>query len=128
MARDVFRNNEGMMMVEVLIALIIALMVSLALMQTALLGIDSNMKNVLRDEAVRVAEEEMNTVRNTPFAAIANSAGNVTRDARKANVTYTVTRMVAALNADNKQVDVSVDWNWKGQSYTHITSTIVGNR
>lgn len=128
MARGVFRNNEGMMMVEVLIALIIALMVSLALMQTALLGIDSNMKNVLRDEAVRVAEEEMNTVRNTSFAAIANSAGNVTREARKANVTYTVNRVVTALNADNKQVDVSVAWNWKGRSYTHITSTIVGNR
>jgi type II secretory pathway pseudopilin PulG len=128
MGRDVFRNNEGMMMVEVLIALIIALMVSLALMQTALLGIDSNMKNVLRDEAVRVVEEEMDTVRNTPFSAIANSASNVTRDARKANVTYTVTRSVTALNVDNKQVDVSVAWNWKGQSYTHSTSTIVGNR
>jgi type II secretory pathway pseudopilin PulG len=114
-----------MTLVEVLMALIIVLIVSLALLQTALLGIDSNMRNVLRDEAVRVAEEDMGVVRNAPFASIANSTSSVNRDVRKADLTYTVTRTVNTLNASNKQVDVSVGWTWKGENYIHRISTIV---
>lgn len=48
-------NKEGMTLVEVLIAMVVLLLVSLALMQTALVSIDANMRNVLRDEAVSVA-------------------------------------------------------------------------
>ncbi len=36
-------------------------------MQTALVSIDSNMINVLRDEAVSIAEMRMNELRNRPF-------------------------------------------------------------
>ncbi len=50
-----------------MIAFVVLLFVFLALMQTALVSIDSNMRNVLRDEAVRVAEERMNAHRNVPF-------------------------------------------------------------
>lgn len=48
-------NKEGMTLVEVLIAMVVLLLVSLALMQTALVSIDANMRNVLRDESVSVA-------------------------------------------------------------------------
>jgi prepilin-type N-terminal cleavage/methylation domain-containing protein len=125
MGLHVFRNNGGMTIVEVLMALVIVLIVSLALLQTALLGIDSNMRNVLRDEAVRVAEEDMDTVRNAPFASIANSTSSVTRDLRNADIAYTVDRTVNTLNTANKQVNVSVGWTWKGQNYVHNISTIV---
>lgn len=128
MGQRVFRNNSGMTIVEVLMALIIVLIVSLALLQTALLGIDSNMRNVLRDEAVRVAEQDMDTVRNAPFASIGNSTSSVTRDLRNADVPYSVTRTVNTLNTDNKQVSISVGWTWKGQNYVHNISTIVRDR
>ncbi|MEK6691226.1 MAG: type II secretion system protein [Nitrospirota bacterium] len=48
-------KSQGLTLVEVLIAMVILLLVSLALMQTALVSIDANMRNVLRDEAVSVA-------------------------------------------------------------------------
>ena len=42
-------TEAGFTLVEVMIALVVLLLVFLALMQTALVSIDSNMKNNLRD-------------------------------------------------------------------------------
>ena len=60
-------NKKGMTLIEVMIALVILLLVSLALMQTVTLGINSNVRNLLRDEAVKVADTRMIELMNTPF-------------------------------------------------------------
>jgi len=70
MERPVVRNRRGMSLVEVLMALLVLLLVFFALMQTALVGIDSNMRNTLRGEAVNAAEIRMNEARNLPFTSI----------------------------------------------------------
>lgn len=57
-------DNKGMSLVEVMVALVILLFVSLAMMQTALVSIESNMRNVLRDEAVSIAEMRMNDAKS----------------------------------------------------------------
>jgi hypothetical protein len=66
-----------MSLVEVLMALLVLLLVFFALMQTALVGIDSNMRNTLRGEAVNAAEIRMNDVRNMPFTGIVSDAGSL---------------------------------------------------
>lgn len=127
-------NKKGVTLVEVMIALVVSLLVFLALMQTALVGIDSNMINVLRDEAVRIAEMRMNELRNQLFDSLAagTSSETVTRDLRNiANFSFTVTRTIIDLNADNKQVNIIVIWEWKektvanGNPYTHSITTIL---
>jgi len=126
--RIVLLNKTGLTLVEVLIALVISLLVFLALMQTALIGIDSNMSNVLRGEAVGIAEDRMNVARNQPFDSLAavTSSETVLKNLRNiTNFSYAVTRTVADLNTDNKQVDIRVQWTWKGETYTHNITTIV---
>ena len=122
-------NEKGLTLVEVMIALVVLLIVSLALMQTALVSIDSNMTNVLRDEAVNIAEMRMNEARNIPFDnLVAGASGEtVLRNFRNiANFQYTVTRTVTDLNSDNKQLEIRVTWNWKGNPIPpHIITTIV---
>jgi prepilin-type N-terminal cleavage/methylation domain-containing protein len=122
-------DGKGLTLVEVLIAMVILLFVSLALMQTALLSIDSNMKNILRDEAVSIADQKMDEARNEPFSSLATISNvPVTRDIRKIqNFSYSVRRSVTNVNTDNKQVDITVGWTWKGQPYSHTISTIVRN-
>jgi len=71
---------EGFTLVEVMIALVITLLVFLALMQTALVGIDSNMRNVLRDEAVKIAEMRMNEMRNIPFVSVVSDTASPLSD------------------------------------------------
>ena len=61
------KARTGLSLIEVLIALVILLFVSLSVMQTALVVIDSNTKNDIRDEAVNVVSMKIDRVRNIPY-------------------------------------------------------------
>jgi prepilin-type N-terminal cleavage/methylation domain-containing protein len=52
-------NDKGFTLVEMMIAMVIIMVGLLGLVQAALLTIDSNMKNLLRDEAVRISEQAL---------------------------------------------------------------------
>lgn len=150
-SRQAGMTEGGLTLVEVMIALVVFLLVFLALMQTALVSIDSNMINVLRDEAVSIAEMRMRVLKNVSFTdalltdtnGTANSVGSyvndtpptVQRNLRNiANFTFTVRRRVddiGSLNSDNKRVDIEITWEWKeqtvanGNPYAHTISTIL---
>lgn len=154
---NVLLNKKGFSLVEVMIALVVVLVVFLALMQTALVGIDSNMRNILRDEAVSIAEMRVNEdARNIPFTSIVSdpnslSAGGcasadcptgfsatgvcVPKDVRSISGFKFCTNLActefggdgncATDDADNKQVNITIGWKWKGDSYTHNMTTIM---
>ena len=126
--RTVLPDKKGMTLVEVMIALLVLLVVSLALMQTALVSIDANMTNILRDEAVSIAEMRMNQARNIPFDTLVSDGADIPIARNVRNImgfTYTTRMTVNNLNLDNRQIDITVGWAWKGQNYTHNITTIV---
>ena len=121
-------DKRGFSQVELMISLVLLLFVFLALAQTALVSIDSNMTNILRDEAVSVAEMKMNEARDTGFDTLlaVTTTETVNRNFRSiTNFQYTATRTVTDLNLNNKQIRIMVTWNWKGNPYTHTITTIV---
>ena len=148
----VILNREGVSLVEVMIALVVMLLVFFALMQTALVGINANMLNSLRDEAVNAAEIRMNEVRNSAFTAIVSDTDSLsgcdcpagfpsTGRCDKRNVrsisNFNFCTNVACTEiggdgncatdtagGDNKRVTISVGWNWKGERYSHIITTV----
>ena len=143
MEQIVLKNNNGLTLVEVLIALVVSLLVSLAMMQTALVGIDANTRNILRDEAVNVTEMRMSEARNMPFASLISDAADVpvTRNIRNigGGVTFITRRVITELDGDgnlatddanNKQINITVTWEWRdntvanGNPYTHRITTI----
>lgn len=131
-------NKRGVSLVEVMIAMVISLLVFFAVMQTALVGIDANMRNVLRDEAVNIAEMRLREARSIPFASL--ETGNavvedvVTRDIRKvASYQFTVETEVKEIDGnqntdtddgDIRRARVDVTWQWKGQTFRHTATTI----
>ena len=128
-------NKQGLTLVEVMIAMVISLLVFFAVMQTALVGISANMRNVLRDEAVNVAEMRLQEARSVPFASLLSDGPNlVERDIRKVtNFQFTTNRVVDEIDGDQntatddgdiRRVRVDVTWQWKGETYTHTTTTI----
>jgi hypothetical protein len=126
-------DKKGFSQVEIMISLVLLLFVFLALAQTALVSIDSNMTNILRDEAVSIAEMSMNEARSIPFDNLGDSVlPPVSRDFRNIPAfQYAVTRDVTDLNLNNKQVNITVTWEWKertvanGNPYTHSITTIL---
>jgi type IV pilus assembly protein PilV len=126
----VLLNKKGMTLIEIMIALVILLISSLALMKTASLGITMNVQNALRDEAVNVAEIEMNDLRSRPFDNIASAATTtvVSRNFRGFTVDYTVMPTVTDINASSqqsKQISVSVAWSYRNKDYKHEITTLL---
>lgn len=118
-------RQRGMSLIEVLVAMSVMLFVFLALMQTALISIDANMTNVLRDEGLIVAEAAMNEARNTPFPNLVTTNSVAQRNLRGiTNFRFTRTTTVTDLNTENKQVVVSVTWRWKDEDYSQSLSTL----
>jgi competence protein ComGC len=127
-------NNKGATLLEMLISLLILLIVSLALTQSALLGISTNVINSLRDEAVNVADMRMNQLESLPFTSTVTDPGlapgcapetGIARNLRRITMTYTPTRCITDIDADNKQIAITVAWNYKGIAYTHGTVSIM---
>lgn len=150
---SVLQNNKGMTLLEVLIASVITLMLFLALMQTALLSIEMNTRNLIRDEAVRIAEQRMNEARNISFTNLASDTGLlagdcpagffatgvlVERNIRNITGFDFCTNLTCAEiggdgdcttnDSDNKQITITIGWIWKGEDYTHDISSIVRNQ
>lgn len=141
MARYV-RKGDGFSLIEVMIALCVLLLVFMGLMQTALLSIDSNMRNIIRDEALRVAAQRLEETRGLSFdnvvsdgagvqvalAACGNAPINdanypilVERNFRSIqDFPYGTRRTVTDLDADTKQIQITVRWEYRNECYTHI--------
>jgi len=134
MVQIVRRDNKGFTLIEILIAMVIILVLLMALVQAALLSIDSNLRNLLRDEAVRVAEERMNGMlvdsagtqyqgfRTLPFdspllVATAQCTGaDVSRSFRNATRNYRVCWNIQDATADVKRIEVIVGWDYKNET------------
>lgn len=153
--RHVQLNKKGLTLVEVTIALLILLLVFLALMQTALVSIGYNMNNVLRDEAVAIADMRMDDARslaytqtvdnlisdNLPIGAVCPPVPDpitevvgafppngvvVNRNLKNVvNFPFCTNRTVTPLDTQTKQVTITVGWIWKGENFNHRFTTIV---
>src|SRR5512140_1482027 len=94
--RPVPKNSaSGMTLVEVLVAMAIVFIIFLGMSSAGLVVLDQNIKNSQRDEAVGVAEMEMQRVRNTPFNVLTLASDNdpvpidnVSRRIRGLNMNY----------------------------------------
>lgn len=126
-------NKKGVSLVEVMIALVILLLVFMALMQTALVSIDANIRNLLRDEAVSIAEQRMTALKNRLYSdAVLDDTGGVeaadtvtSRNFRNFSVDFTSKKTIDDLNTENKQITVIVRWSWKGDNYSHAIQTVM---
>lgn len=130
-----FTNSKGVTLVEVMIALVVLLIVFLGLMQTALLSVDNNLRNIYRDEAITVASQEMSCLKNIPFdnLSVGTNCGtgvspscqtgggsqiSYTRKFRNITKSYTVCDTITNLDAgvNTRSVQVFVGWNHKNET------------
>jgi len=113
-------NKKGVTLVEVMISLVILLIVSMGLLQASLLSIDSNVRNELRDEAVRIASEGMAKRRGA-----VNPPTSIDRTFRNQKVTFTIDTDSSNLDIDSDQVTVTVEWDYHGEHFSHSIISIV---
>ena len=134
-------NKRGFTLIEVLIAMTLLLIGIMALLYTVSISISNNLQNVLRDEAVNVAAQQMTFVRNTPFNTIAGTipigstatisiglssgTGIIARNLRNTSVAYTVQTNVTVMTADTLSVQVIVSWSYRGAVARHSVTSMM---
>lgn len=142
--------KKGVSLVEVMIALVVLLLVFMGILQAALLSIDHNMRNILRDEAVKIATARMEQIRSMPFTSLSSDTQSlpsdvdcpsdftvgerIQRNIRKVSNKDFCVRLsckeyggddnCSTEDADTKQLRVSVGWRWKGEDYFHSITTL----
>ncbi len=112
-----------------MIAMVLFLFIFIAVLQTSLLAVDADTRNMLRNEAIRIAAQSMNQARSVPFAALANTAGTFTvyRKFRSMTIPFTVinTPVPISQEGDDEQFKVEVQWKWRNTPYTHMIQTVI---
>lgn len=140
--RNAFHNKKGMSLIEVLVAITLLSIVSVAILRTNMVAFQSTTVNVLREEAIRLAEQDINAVHSLGFTktftdaqltAGVGAAQTVLRNLRGTQVSYTVQRTIVDMGSDMKQVTVEVSWSYKApktvpptNNYNHRLTTILG--
>lgn len=134
MEQSVLFNKKGVTLIEMMISLLIIMIVFLALMQTTVIGLSTNLQNSLRDEAVGIAEMRMNELKGLRFtnssvdanlAAGVTAEADVSRNIRGFSVNYSPTRTIADISFDSKQITIMITWSYKNHNYTHTITSIM---
>jgi prepilin-type N-terminal cleavage/methylation domain-containing protein len=152
--KSLLSSAKGVTLIEVMIALVVLLIVFMGLIQAALLSIDHNLRNEVRDEAVRIAAEAMTNLKAQKFSALVDNSttqytcpydghsysgtllavqpgGNPSRTFRNFSQQYTVGQLITNLDPpanNNKQVTVRVQYKYRTDNpVSYIINSVLVN-
>jgi len=130
MAARVRRNRQGFTLVEVLVTMMVLAFGMMASLVGVMAAIDHTLLNDMRNEAVKLGQEQMEAARNMPFTSIQNlqAAKDVKRQFRKSMITFRInTERVPATGYqhDMTRLNITVQWVFKNRPYSYSLASIV---
>ena len=123
-------SDDGFTLIEVMVAMLITLVALLGLLQAVGMVTETNFKNQMRDEAVQVAEQQMNYLMSiTDATRQASEAArfanwSVASTLRGINKKYRVAVLTKDTGSFSRQIDVRVVWTYKNTSTAHSVSSV----
>lgn len=119
------QDNSGFTLIELLVAIVIMMVGLLGLLQSVNIALEYNLKNQMRNEVVRVAQDAMNDMRSKAFDSVSSTTRTVPTSLRNINRNYTVTRTVVSAGTDtSRKYQVDVTWMYKNVPTTHSVMTV----
>lgn len=125
-------NKDGFTLIEFLVAIVILMVGLLGMLQAVNVAMDKNLDNVLRTEAVMLADDLMMQKRSKTFTALSTTVANpaarpVARSIRGVMKNYSVQQVVSQPTGNSKQIVVNVAWRKKTARNTHSISSVVSS-
>jgi type IV pilus assembly protein PilV len=120
-------DNNGFTLAEFLVAIVILMVGLLGMLQGINIAMDKNMENILRNEAILVADDRMMLKRAKSFDALSTTTSNIylQRFHRGGFKNYSVRETVSLATTNSKEVNINVTWKYRNKSSTHSVSTFV---
>ena len=109
--------------------MVIMLIGLLGLLQSVNVATEYTLKNQMRGEVVRVAQEAMSDMRARPFDTVSAATMVVQTRLRNINRSYTVRRSIEAIDnptgtVASRKYQVDVKWTYKNVSTTHSVMSV----
>jgi type IV pilus assembly protein PilV len=118
-------NNRAFTLIEVLVALVILTISMLGILEAMVVAMQQNLEIYSRDESVRIAQQTMNELRNTPFESLVGGTMDVWRKYKQANRKFTINTNFTVLSANSYSARVDVTWKVNTEDRTHSISSII---
>lgn len=123
-------NKTGFTLLELLVALVILMVGMMSLLSAATNAISLNLDNILKDEAVQIADAKMRVVKGNKSATFSLPFQNLsittiqTSKLRSKTTPYTVTLSSSSTGGNSNLLQVLVTWNYKNNVKQHELSTL----
>ncbi len=131
MVVNALKDKNGFTLLEALIAITLLVLMMLALWRSAAMIMNRNVENSLADEAVKIANEEIENLRNMPFSSLPSgtTSRTVTRRVRNFNQTFTVTRALTAPSGSTSVyvTTITVNWTYGGKPHSYSATTVIAD-
>lgn len=116
-------SKAGFTLVEMLMAMLVMTVGLLGLLQSVQAAYRQTVEDRVRDEAVRLAEEQMHRWRWLPYDSFSGNSQTVARTIGGGTRTFQVTRESLEMGASGgrpaRKLQVSVTWNIGGRTIRH---------
>lgn len=123
---------RGFTLVEFLVATVILMVGLLGMLQGINVAMDKNVENLLRNEAIIVADERMMLKRGKQFDALSTITSNLStqRYSRGIFKNYSILEVVSAATTDSgvprsKEISINVTWQYRNNRNAHSVSSFV---
>jgi Tfp pilus assembly protein PilV len=108
-----------------MVALVVLMLSMMGILNAMVIAMQQNLEIYSRDEAVRIAEQEMNKARNQDFETLANETFTEDRAYKQHTRHFTVNRTVTFLSTNSCAVQLRVGWTINRKDHAHSITSIV---
>jgi hypothetical protein len=88
-----------------------------------------NMENEMRNEAMRIGEGALETLRNSDFSQVKAGTATVTspetRRIRNFDISYTITWTPTTISTGSVAIQVAVTWVFKSITHRHDAASVI---
>jgi len=127
--RHAIKNRKGFTLIELLVAMLVLSIGLMAMLDGLANYVRINIDNQMRNEAMRIAEATLETLRNAGFSDVQTGAVVITspeqRRFRNIPISFAVSWTRQNISSSSVAIQVSVTWSHRSVSHRHDAASII---